>query len=486
MPSFPDWFGPVITLSIALGGALWWAIRTFIENRYFRNENKNLEARIADQRAEIVDLKNRLSRPNSTPQSLLDHIDSLKEHLNEARNEREKIIATGNEVVKAYWELDKLVKSQRAQIKLLAQQKNLVAEESEQFKNDNEEFSRRVHDLEKQIDAMRNQDGRIWQRPVQDFSPKFRRLRERGFPIISILNLKGGVGKTTITAHLAGALGKKGKKALMIDLDYQRSLSMMVVPTEKRRILHLERRCLQHFLAGERHEAHELASCIHAVDAGMPNCSIITNSDVKSTSLSEESLEETESRLMAEWLVRNDKSDIRLYLREALHCDQLQGKFDYVLLDCPPRLTTACVNALAASDYVLIPVVLDELSTRPLPELLHTLRDLRANLLPNLAVLGVVANLTSIRAGNLIQQEAAVWEKMQYGLVGVWHKPIPLFKTKIPNKAIFGRAAGSLDGGELELALNDVDIQKVFSQLLGEIEKEIRSHERLHAATVSS
>ena len=106
------------------------------------------------------------------------------------------------------------------------------------------------------------------------------------------------------------------------------------------------------------------------------NCSIISNSE---TQVKEklDSLEEVEMRLMIEWMIRERKSDIRLYLREALHSLPSQQTYDYVLLDCPPRLTTACINALAASDYILIPVLPDTTSTRSVAHLLRSLRQLQ-------------------------------------------------------------------------------------------------------------
>src|SRR5205085_9031294 len=61
-----------------------------------------------------------------------------------------------------------------------------------------------------------------------------------------------------------------------------------------------------------------------------------------------------ETWLMARWLIRPQDGDVRLTLRAALHGPGAAGEFDRVLIDCPPRLTTACVNALACCDYILI------------------------------------------------------------------------------------------------------------------------------------
>jgi cellulose biosynthesis protein BcsQ len=474
MPFNIEWIGPFAIVASAL------VIASYITNRHLRKEIVGLRSDVKELRNEIAALNDRVKSENAAEQ-----IAALTAELNDVRAAKKLIVAKANEVVRLYRALERRTRSQQDELARLTGEKASVEKDAESLRESNAVFEEKIQELESQIDGIKAQDGRLWQRPVAEAGTIFRPRSERGFPIISILNLKGGVGKTTITAHLAGTLGKKGKKALMLDLDYQRSLSMMVVPSEQRRNLHDKRRCLQHFLAGPVHGTKQLLECAHQVD-GMPNCSIITNSEGKSAADSADSLEETEARLMAEWMVRRTSADVRLFLREALHAPEITRQFDCVLLDCPPRLTTATINALAASDFVLVPVVLDALSTRSLPELLSFLGRLRENLLPELSVLGVVANLTKLWKDELVQQELAVWQELQYGLAGVWGAPVPFFKTKIPNKSLFGRAAGSIDAGELQLALADAGVQKIFSQLAAEIEKEIRNHERVHAAAVPS
>jgi cellulose biosynthesis protein BcsQ/chaperonin cofactor prefoldin len=465
----PEWIGSIVGIVSVVGGALWWAIRTYIDNRHLRREVKELDEAVTERDKRIDHLA-----------SKLEEIADVKAELKRTRTDNQRILATGNQLVEVYKDLKRRT---HADLEKLAQDKELAEDEIRRIAERNEEFSQQIHELEEQIDAVKTQDGRLWQRPVADSAPKFRPILERGFPIISVLNLKGGVGKTTITAHLAGMLGLKKNRVLSIDCDYQRSLSMMVVPAQQRTILSLERRCLQHFLAGQEHSADDLLACRHEIGTAMPGCSIVTNSDSREKTVFADSLEETENRLMAEWTVRKI-AEIRLSLREALHAPELTRKFDYVLLDCPPRLTTACVNALAASDYVLIPVVPDALSARAVPELLHTLKDLRSSLLGRLSVLGVVANLATLREGKMTEQEWEVWNNLEYGLTAAWGAPVHFFKTPIPDKSAFGRAAGSVHDGEVCLAFKDDSIHKCFSQLVSEIEKEIRSHERSHASAV--
>ena len=472
-----EWIGSIATGLSILGGFVWWAVRGQIDNRHLRRDLEQRDAALASQQKEM-------HRLADIPQ-LKARVAELKKRLAKTFAEKEAILAKGDELVEVYRDLRK---RSQADLARLGQAKKLAEDEIARLAETNGKFNDRIALLATHIDEMKDQDGRVWQRPVvPDTAPPFRPLAERRFPIISILNLKGGVGKTTITAHLAGALGQKGKKVLMVDLDYQRSLSLMTVASVQRSILSLQGRCLQHFLGGPKHGPKELLGCVHPVGAGMPNCSIITNSDAQDESDTVNSLEETEARLMAEWTVQGkSRDDIRLLLRSGLHAPEMTGKFDYVLFDCPPRLTTACVNALAASDYVLIPVGLDALAAKSSPELLRSLKRLQPCLLPKLAILGVVANMAKLRVGSLVKQETDVWDEIQLGLGSVWEGTIAFFKTMVPDKAQFGLAAGSIDHGGLQLALEDDSIRTCFSHLVAEIEKEIKKHERRNASAIPS
>ena len=82
--------------------------------------------------------------------------------------------------------------------------------------------------------------------------------------------------------------------------------------------------------------------------------------------------------------------------------------FNYALLDCPPRLTTACINALAASDYVLVPVLLDATSAERVPLLLEWLgRLMKAQVCPNLLGVGVLVNRLSSLESDQEKQDLA-------------------------------------------------------------------------------
>src|SRR5262245_22854976 len=107
-------------------------------------------------------------------------------------------------------------------------------------------------------------EGKVWERNILQGTPRFRPLSERHAAVISVLNLKGGVGKTTVTAHLGAALSAKGYNVLLVDLDLQGSLSGLflheTILVERRKA----ERLLQHFLTNtaERRKANLLEYCI--------------------------------------------------------------------------------------------------------------------------------------------------------------------------------------------------------------------------------
>src|SRR5262249_20121712 len=122
-------------------------------------------------------------------------------------------------------------------------------------------------------------EGKVWERKVLQGAPRFRPLAERHTPVISILNLKGGVGKTTITAHLGAAFSARGYNVLLLDLDLQGSLSSLFLPESA--LAHRSREeklLLQHFLlnVAERRKANLLDYCVPIFNG---NSAIVPNAD---------------------------------------------------------------------------------------------------------------------------------------------------------------------------------------------------------------
>ncbi len=300
--------------------------------------------------------------------------------------------------------------------------------------------------------AMRLQ-GKVWERKVLQGAPRFRPLAQRHAPVISVLNLKGGVGKTTVTAHLGAALSGKGYRALLIDLDLQGSLSSLFMSESELRRRSEEDLLLQHFLlsVAERRKASLLDCCAPIFDG---KSAVIPNAD---------SMAYAELNLTLQWLLRLGKRDTRFLLRKALHQKRVTRRFDVVLLDCPPLFNTCCVNALAASDYIVIPVVPSRKAAERVPLLLERLQSLHQVINPQLQVLGVLLNRT--HGSSLTAWEQDLWNEVLEHGKDRWTLPVPAFET-------FVRQTTEVREGEAEFSPPTAgsELHGVFSRLAAELE----------------
>jgi len=177
---------------------------------------------------------------------------------------------------------------------------------------------------------------------------------------IAVVNQKGGSGKTTTTVNLAAALGERGKKVLVVDLDPQASASLWLGIRDGGQ-------GLLDALTGNGN----LADLVVNVHNG--NVSIIPSSS---------------------WLVGAEKAlaaevGAETILRKKLAA--LPDSWDYLLLDCPPSLGVLTVNALAAAQEVLVPVEAHVMALQGLAALLRTVDVVQDRLNPGLKVSGIVA-----------------------------------------------------------------------------------------------
>jgi cellulose biosynthesis protein BcsQ len=185
---------------------------------------------------------------------------------------------------------------------------------------------------------------------------------------------------------------------------------------------------------------------------------------------------------MFRWMAGGTNDDVRYRLRRALHSDQIAEHFDLVLLDCPPRLSTACINALAACDYVLIPVILDQLSAEAAPRMLRWLRKLKYEdrVCPDFTVLGMVADkVQNVKGPSSRQQD--VWDSLHDRCTDAWQEPVHRFQTTIPHWNEFAQAAR-----ENTFAALDGKARARFLDLLDELQDRMPAYESRRAAVVSS
>jgi cellulose biosynthesis protein BcsQ len=130
---------------------------------------------------------------------------------------------------------------------------------------------------------------------------------------------------------------------------------------------------------------------------------------------------------------QSGRHDVRFILRKALHrMKGLKKHFDIVLVDCPPVISLSCVNALAASDYVLIPVTPSKKAVERVPSTLKCLKEIKRELNPALEVLGVVANRTN--GATLGSNESEILGTSSAAWHGTWGQEVKILPACFPDR----------------------------------------------------
>ena len=199
--------------------------------------------------------------------------------------------------------------------------------------------------------------------------------------IISVTNQKGGVGKTTSCVNLASYVANAGNKVLLIDMDPQgNACSSVGVEVEK----------------GKTSVYEVLLSEATAKQATYK--SVQENLDVIPSNVD---LAGAEVDLV---YVENREN----ILKEALK--EISGAYDYIFIDCPPSLGLLTVNALTASNSIIIPIQCEYFALVGLGQLMNTVRLIKKHLNPDIEIEGVLLTMKDNRS-NLVAQVSAEIKK---------------------------------------------------------------------------
>lgn len=179
--------------------------------------------------------------------------------------------------------------------------------------------------------------------------------------IMAIANQKGGVGKTTTTINLSAALAEQGKRVLIIDMDPQGNTS-----------------------SGLGIDKDELETTVYQLmigDNSFDECvqkDVFENLDVLAANVNLAGIE----------IETMDMEDRNYILRDII--SEVEDKYDFIIIDCPPSLNTLTINSMTTADSVLVPIQCEYYALEGLSQLIYTINLVKDRLNPKLTINGVV------------------------------------------------------------------------------------------------
>lgn len=221
--------------------------------------------------------------------------------------------------------------------------------------------------------------------------------------VIAIANQKGGVGKTTTSINLSACLAEKGKKVLLIDMDFQGNTT-----------------------SGFGFEKNELDKTVYEV--------------LREEVSIEEAIIPVEECFENLFLIPANRNlagaEIELVTRENMQhilkkqLEPIKDEYDFIVIDCPPALGMLTVNAMTAADSVLVPIQCEFYALDGLSQLIYTIELIQESLNPDLYIEGVVFTMYDARTNLSLQVVENVKDNLKQ----------TIYKTIIPRNVRLAEA----------------------------------------------
>ena len=224
--------------------------------------------------------------------------------------------------------------------------------------------------------------------------------------VISVANQKGGVAKSTTTLNLGVGLARQGKKVLLIDADPQGSLTASLGYVEP----------------------DDIGTTLATIMMNIINDEEIAEEqvDLLPANIELSALEVTMSNVMSRELIMKE------------YIDTMRSRYDYILIDCMPSLGMMTINALVASDMVLIPVQAAYLPVKGLQQLIRTISMVKKRLNRKMTIQGILLTMVDFRTN--YAKDIASRVKETYGSkIAIFENVIPL-SVKVAEASAEGKS----------------------------------------------